>query len=110
MMNAAQAAFPRVTGMAPGVATTTAQKLLTPQTALDPVMDSIMASLKAQQASLAQGAMATNAGGALAGGLAAARPSVPAQPVDLGTVGGAPSLPGAPPAAPAPASLGALAQ
>jgi len=110
MMNAAQAAFPRVTGMAPGVATATAQKLLTPQTSLDPVMESIMASLKAQQASLAQGAVATNASGALAGGLAAARPPVPAQPVDLGTVGGSPAAPNAPPTAPAPAPLSALTQ
>ena len=104
----------RATGMATPVANATAQRLLTPASqGLDPVLQSIMANLKAQETSLAQGAVAANVGGGLAAAGAASRPPT----MDLGTVGGSPdgSQPApppqmAPPAAPAPSPLGALAQ
>jgi hypothetical protein len=117
-MNAATQAMSglmnRATGMSPTVANATTAKLLTPASqGLDPVMQSIMANLKAQEAALAQGAVASNVGGGLAAAGAASRPPT----MDLGTVGGSPDgtpMPPppqmAPPAAPAPAPLGALAQ
>lgn len=65
--------FPNLVGTPERIAAPTAQKLLTPAPKADPVLDSIMQSLKAQEAQLLQATGAVGTGAALTGGLAAAR-------------------------------------
>ena len=73
MMEAARARFPNVVGVPPSVATPTAQKLLTPASKTDQVLDSIMSSLKAQEQELLTATGVTGAIAAGAGALGAAR-------------------------------------
>lgn len=69
------AAMPRVMGLHPEVSKMAAQKLLAPATKMDPVMDSIMKSLKAEEASLAQQSLGANVAAAGTGAMMGARPS-----------------------------------
>jgi hypothetical protein len=98
-IEAATAAAPRLTGMNPRVAQPITQKLLTPVAGVDPVMDSIMSSLKAQEQMLLRASMGTNVGATMTGGLAGARSTPQQYPED--TL--APQAPGMPPL-PAPAA------
>lgn len=81
-IEAAQTVAPRLTGMSPRVAQPLAQKLLTPATSVDPVMDSIMASLKAQEQMLMKASLGTNVGAAMTGGLAGVRGTPQQYPQD----------------------------
>jgi hypothetical protein len=65
--------FPNLMGTPERIAAPTAEKLLTPAPKADPVIESIMQSLKAQEAQLLQTTGAVGTGAALTGGLAAAR-------------------------------------
>jgi len=65
--------FPNLMGTPERIAAPTAQKLLTPGPKADPVIDSIMQSLKAQEAQLLQATGAVGTGAALTGGIAASR-------------------------------------
>lgn len=71
--DALRANFPSLTGMPPRVAQPTVAKLLAPTDQSQVVIDSIMQSLKADEARLLQAAQATTGGAALAGGLSATR-------------------------------------
>lgn len=72
-MEAARSRFPNLVGVPERIGAPTAQKLLTPASKTDAVLDSIMSSLKQQEAELTQAVGTTGTGAALAGGLAAAR-------------------------------------
>jgi hypothetical protein len=65
--------FPNLVGTPERIAVPTAQKLLTPASKTDAVLDSIMQSLKQQETELLQATGAVGTGAALTGGLAAAR-------------------------------------
>ena len=95
-IEAAQATIPRLAGFSPQVAKPLQEKLLTPTAGIDPVMDSIMQSLKAQEQMLLKASGATNVGSAVAGGLAGSRSTPEQYPEDT-------LAPGMPPA-PAPQS------
>jgi hypothetical protein len=69
------AAVPRAMGVNPGMSRMAGQKLLTPATSLDPVMGSIMQSLKAEEQSLRGQSMFANAAAAGAGAMTSARPA-----------------------------------
>lgn len=73
MVEAARARFPNLVGMPSAVATPVAQKLLTPASKTDAVLDSIMQSLKQQEQELVTAAGTTGAIAAGAGALGAAR-------------------------------------
>lgn len=81
-IEAAQTVAPRLTGFSPRVAQPLAQKLLTPGTTIDPVMDSIMTSLKAQEQMLLRASVGTNTGSAVVGGLAGVRGTPQQYPED----------------------------
>lgn len=101
-MEAARVAFPRVTGMPPDMAKSTTGKLLTPAPQIDPVLDSIMMSLKEQEQMLTRAAMGTDVGAGVVGQTAAKRPQTPQYPEDEGSAppaGGLPTAPMAPPSA-----------
>jgi len=85
-LEAARAALP-AGRIAPQVNAGVTQKLLTPQSGLDPVQKSILSSLKAQEAALVNATMATNTGAAAAGASAAARPVKSQAPVEEGPEG-----------------------
>ena len=85
-LEAARAALP-AGRIAPQVNAGVAQKLLTPQSGLDPVQESILSSLKAQEAALVNATMATNTGAAAMGATAAARPTKNQQPVEASPEG-----------------------
>jgi hypothetical protein len=72
-LETARTRFPNLIGTPERIAVPTAQKLLTPGPKADPVIDSIMQSLKAQEQQLLQATGAVGTGAALTGGLAAAR-------------------------------------
>lgn len=72
-IEALQAAAPRVTGMAPNLAQSVAGKLITPVTQIDPVLDSIMTSLRQQEAALTAASMGANIGSAAVGAQAGSR-------------------------------------
>jgi hypothetical protein len=72
-LETARTRFPNLIGTPERIAAPTAQKLLTPGPKADPVIDSIMQSLKAQEQQLLQATGAVGTGAALTGGLAAAR-------------------------------------
>jgi hypothetical protein len=78
VMNMLDTAIPRVTGMPPQVAQRTTQKLLTPTgqsgTGMDPILEGIMATLKADEANIARMGTASNVAGAMAGQQGAAQP------------------------------------
>jgi hypothetical protein len=94
-IEAAQATIPRLTGFSPRVAAPIQQKLLTPTTKIDPVMDSIMQSLKEQEQMLLKASTGSNVGSAVVGGLSAARGTAEQYPED--TLAPAPSeMPPAP--------------
>lgn len=96
-LEAARTAVPGLTGMPARVAEPVVQRMVTPAPKLDPVIDSIMQSLKAQEADLLRAAGATGAGGALVGGLAAARPPQEQFPAPTPGVGALPEAsPGSP--------------
>jgi hypothetical protein len=96
--DALRAQFPSLTGMPPKVAAPTVAKLLAPSNQSDQVLQSIMSSLKADEARILQSAQATTGGAGLAGGLAAARSPKDQYP-ENGQQG-----------APAPSPLGSMAQ
>jgi len=77
-MNMIDTALPRMTGMPPQVAQRTTQKLLTPTgqsgTGMDPILEGIMATLKADEANIARMGTASNIAGAVAGQQGAAQP------------------------------------
>lgn len=80
-LEAARAALP--TGrIAPQVNAGVTQKLLTSQSGLDPVQESILSSLKAQEAALVNATMATNTGAAAVGAGVAARSPKNQEPVE----------------------------
>jgi hypothetical protein len=68
------AAMPRVMGVNPATARATSEKLLAPVSEMQPVMDSIFKSLKAEEAALRAQSGAANVSGATVGALAGARP------------------------------------
>jgi hypothetical protein len=72
-LETARTRFPNLIGTPERIAAPTAQKLLTPGPKADPVIDSIMQSLKTQEQQLLQATGAVGTGAALTGGLAAAR-------------------------------------
>jgi len=72
-MEAARNRFPNLLGVPERIGAPTAQKLLTPAAKTDAVLDSIMQSLKQQEADLTRAVGVTGTGAALTGGLAAAR-------------------------------------
>lgn len=72
-MEAARSRFPNLVGVPERIGAPTAEKLLTPAAKTDAVLDSIMSSLKQQEAELTRAVGTTGTGAALAGGLAAAR-------------------------------------
>jgi hypothetical protein len=80
-LEAARAALPagRIT---PQVNAGVTQKLLTPQSGLDPVQESILSSLKAQEAALVNATAVTNTGAAAVGAGAAARSPKNQQPYE----------------------------
>ena len=112
--DALRAQFPNLVGMPPRVAQPTTEKLLTPTGKVDMVIDSIMQSLKQQEQSLLTGSRATNAGAALAGGLAAARDPKDQYPEDTMSPGQPPRIDlsgmASPRTGPAPSPLGSLGQ
>lgn len=72
-IEAIQAAAPRLTGLSPKIAAPTAQKLTTPALAADPVLDSIMKSLKEQEAMLLRASVGANTAATAAGQQAGSR-------------------------------------
>lgn len=87
--------FPNVVGVPERIAAPTAAKLLAPASKTDAVLDSIMSSLKQQEAQLLQATGATTGGAALTGGLAAARDPKQQYPEDsLAPPGTQPTPPG----------------
>jgi hypothetical protein len=96
--------FPNVVGTPERIAAPTAAKLLAPASKTDAVLDSIMSSLKQQEAQLLQATGATTGGAAMVGGLAAARDPKQQYPED--------SLapPGTQPAPPGPSPLQSMGQ
>jgi hypothetical protein len=68
------AAMPRTMGVSPQVSTRVAGRLLTPAPSIDPVMQSILTSLKAEEQSLLRQSLASNAAAAGAGAMVSARP------------------------------------
>ena len=100
-IEATQAAVPRLTGMGPRVAQPVQEKLLTPTGAIDPVMDSIMSSLKAQEQMLMQASTGMNVGAAAAGGVAGQRGTTEQYPEDT-LAPQAPGMPVPPPPQPSP--------
>jgi hypothetical protein len=106
---AVQAMAPRMAGYSPSVAQPTVEKLTTPGSGLQPVIDSIMASLKQQEQMLVKASTAGNVGAA-ATGAAGARRGIPEQyPEDTGgepqPQGGQGGLPQGLPNAPQPAPV-----
>ena len=90
------AAVPNVVGMPTRVAQPVAQRLLTPAPSIDPVIGSIMQSLKAQEADLIQQSATTGTLGALSG-MAAGSRGIPQQyPGDQGPAPTAPQIPSGP--------------
>lgn len=98
--DALRASFPNLTGAPPRVAQPTVAKLLAPTSQSQTIIDSIMQSLKSDEARLLQAAQATTGGAALAGGLSATRSTKDQYPESEDTPGAAPVAP----------PLGALAQ
>lgn len=80
--DAARMAFPKVGGMAPAVASSTTEKLLTPTTSIDPVIAGIMQSLKEQEASLTRAAFGTDVAAGLTGQTITRKPPLPQYPQD----------------------------
>lgn len=80
--DAARMAFPKVGGMAPAVASSTAGKLLTPTANIDPVIAGIMQSLKEQEASLTRAAFGTDVAAGLTGQTVTRKPPLPQYPQD----------------------------
>jgi hypothetical protein len=72
-IEAVQAAAPRMMGIPPKVAQSTAQKLTTPAASIDPVLESIMGSLKQQEKMLVGASIGANTTAAAAGAGAAQR-------------------------------------
>lgn len=103
-MEAARAAFPRVAGMPPEMAKSTTSKLLTPAPSIDPVLESIMGSLKEQEAMLTRAAMGTDIGAGVVGQQTMRRPQLPQYPEDEGSPAPAGGLPTAQPAPPSAAA------
>ena len=97
-LETARTRFPNLIGTPERIAVPTAQKLLTPGPKADPVIQSIMQSLKAQEQQLLQATGVVGTGAALTGGLAAARSPKEQYPE------------GAPPAPAAPSPLQSLGQ
>lgn len=96
-LEAVRTAVPGMTGMPPRLAQPVTQRLLTPSTRVDPVIDSIMSSLKQQEADLLQQAGITGTGAAMTGALTAARPPQEQFPQPLPGPAGMPMPPGASP-------------
>jgi len=80
-LEAARAALP-AGRIAPQVNAGVTQKLLTSQSGLDPVQESILSSLKAQEAALVNATMATNTGAAAVGAGVASRSPKNQEPVE----------------------------
>jgi len=80
-LEAARAALP-AGRIAPQVNAGVTQKLLTSQSGLDPVQESILSSLKAQEAALVNATMATNTGAAAVGAGVAARSPKNQEPME----------------------------
>lgn len=104
MADAARMAFPKVGGMAPAVARSATEKLLTPATQIDPVMAGIMQSLKEQEAALTRAAFGTDVAAGVMGQTATRRAPLPQYPQDEF------QAPENTPPAVAPAPPGALSQ
>jgi hypothetical protein len=100
-IEATQAAVPRLTGMGPRVAQPVQEKLLTPATGIDSVMDGILSSLKSQEQMLMQASTGANVGAANMGGLAGQRGTTDQYPEDTLTPQ-APGMPVPPPPQPSP--------
>jgi hypothetical protein len=100
-IEATQAAVPRLTGMGPRVSQPVQEKLLTPTAGIDPVVDSIMQSLKAQEQMLMRASTAGNVGAANMGGLSGQRGTTEQYPEDTLTPQ-APGMPVPPPPQPSP--------
>jgi len=100
-IEATQAAVPRLTGMDPQVAQPVQEKLLTPATGIDSVMDGILASLKSQEQMLMQASTGANVGAANMGGLAGQRGTTEQYPEDT-LAPPAPGMPVPPPPQPSP--------
>ena len=107
---AVQAMAPRLAGFSPDVARPVAEKLTAPATGMQPVIDSIMESLKQQEQMLVKASTAGNIGAAATGGVGAQR-GIPEQypedaggePAPQGGQGGPPQgPPGLPRSAPVP--------
>jgi hypothetical protein len=113
-MEALRARFPNLIGMPPAVATPVVEKLLTPSSKMDAVMDSIMSSLKTQEADLLRMTGLTGTGAAMTGMSAAERPVKQQYPEEtmLNPAVAPPGMtpPMTPPAGPAASPLGALGQ
>lgn len=90
-LEAARMNFPRAVGMPPQVSEPVVRKLTTPSPSVDPVINSIMQSLKAQEQQLLQATGVANAGAGMVGGLSAAREPMLQYPEDSMTPGPGPS-------------------
>lgn len=97
-IEAAQAAAPRLTGLSPRVSVPMAAKLTTPAVSADPVLESIMKSLKEQEAMLLKASMGATTAGAMVGAQAGGRSPKDQYPEDTGGEPGPQAMPqGGPP-------------